>query len=338
LAVSTTRFEKAENIMINGSTTPIIILSGFLGAGKTTWLRQALQDKEFSDSAVLVNEFGAVGIDHMLMGEIANDVVLLQSGCVCCQIRGELRDAVLRLLSQRTAGDVPWFSRIVIETTGLADPGQIFSTLLKDPVLRNQVNLSGVLTVVDAKHALADHSRQPEWSAQVAAASHILVSKSDLVVENSLTAVMKELSRCNPAATISLADLIPQLDGSSMNFWPAAVESGSAALRHTQTEALALQVDHPVDWYRFVAWLSALIHAHGDKLLRVKCLLNTREHGVVLLDGVQHTLHQPQHLEDWKYEESSSRLVFISRGLGAGQIEASLQRLVFALKPNRAHR
>ena len=307
---------------------PVIILSGFLGAGKTTWLRSALRDPALADSAILVYEFGDIGIDHLLMGEIAPDVVLLQSGCICCQIRGELRDAVLNLLTQRARSEPPPFSRIIVETTGLADPGQIFSTFLMDPVLRHQMRLASVITIVDVKHGLQHHARQPEWGAQIAAANHILLSKTDLVDDETLRATKISLARMNPTARLALADRIPDLSPDGPQIWPYSDSAGALSL-HGRTEAITLHVDQPMDWYRFVIWLSALIHAHGDKLLRVKCLLNTADHGVVLLDGVQHTLHPPQHLAEWPDEDRASKLVFISRGIASGAIEASLDRYVW---------
>ncbi len=322
--------------MKQDARTPLILLTGFLGSGKTTWLKTALANETYGDTAVLVNEFGEVGIDHLLVDAISPDIVLLDSGCVCCQIRGELKDAVLDLLDRRYSGEIPAFSRIVVETTGLADPGQILSTFLMDPVLRHQIDLSSVVTIVDALNGPDLHANQPEWAAQVSAASLLLLSKTDLMTED-VEALDASLQALNPVAeidTVAKVALLSDLTRKDLRF-PAmqtpVVPSGSH--HHGSAKTLALHVEERLDWTRFVIWLSALIHNHGDRLLRVKCLLNTEENGVVLLDGVSHTLHPPQHLDDWPDDDPRSRLVFIARGIEPEDIRRSFRAYCLSSDP-----
>ncbi|MCJ7872148.1 GTP-binding protein [Phaeobacter sp. J2-8] len=306
---------------------PITLLTGFLGAGKTTWLSRALRDETADRVAVLVNEFGAVGIDHLLVGTIAPDTVLLNSGCVCCQIRGELKDAILTLIAQARSGEIPQFDRIVIETTGLADPSQILSTLTFDPVLHNQVVLQDVVTVADALNGASLHAKQPEWVAQVAAASTILLSKTDLVPQTRLQDLGLRLALINPAAQLLDARENPtfaDIAGGGSIDPGASWAAGSAHRDGTGAATLGLTFQTSLDWTRFVVWLSALIHRHGANLLRVKCLLKT-DTGFVLIDGVGHTLHHPRHLDSAIASDQSSHLVFIARDLDMARLRASFE-------------
>jgi G3E family GTPase len=156
------------------------VITGFLGSGKTTLLKRLLQGESLGDTALLINEFGDVGIDHLLVEEVAPDTVLLPSGCVCCSIRGELKDALLGLLQRRERGEIPAFKRVILETTGLADPAPILATLNNDVQLRGRFHVGLVITLVDASHAALQERLHPEWLAQVAAADRMLLSKTDL--------------------------------------------------------------------------------------------------------------------------------------------------------------
>ncbi|AHD03381.1 CobW family GTP-binding protein [Leisingera methylohalidivorans] len=313
--------------MTRRTAVPITLLTGFLGAGKTTWLSRALQDDTAGRVAVLVNEFGAVGIDHLLVGTIAPDTVLLDSGCICCQIRGELKDAILNLMTQAQNGEVPQFDRIVIETTGLADPSQILSTLTFDPVLHNQVVLQDVVTVADALNGASLHAKQPEWVAQVAAASTILLSKTDLVPEDRLLGLQLRLGLINPTAQLLDARQCPSFADIASDGVNGPALTRSRAPSHsdgTGAQTLSLSFDVPLDWTGFVVWLSALIHRHGTNLLRVKCLLNSPD-GIVLIDGVGHTLHHPRHLDSAMPSDQNSHLVFIGRNLDMALLRASFE-------------
>ncbi|MEA3124889.1 MAG: hypothetical protein QOD67_1908 [Caballeronia sp.] len=181
---------------------PVTLVTGFLGSGKSTLLADLLRGDAAKDTAVLINEFGEVGLDHLLVGEVNARTVLLDNGCVCCSIRGELKEALATLFSQRARGDLPPFSRVVLETTGLATPAPIMATLLADPVIRSHYALNATVTVVDALNAAQQRARHPEWLAQVSAADRLVISKSDLADPASVAALARMLAELNPAAEV----------------------------------------------------------------------------------------------------------------------------------------
>src|ERR1700751_181734 len=181
---------------------PLNVVTGFLGSGKTTLLRKLLAADLGNETALLINEFGEIGIDHLLVGEIAPDMVLLKSGCVCCSIRGELKDAVVQLFSKREKGQIPRFRRVLLETTGLADPAPIFATVLADPMLRHHFGLGVIIAVVDAFNAGLHEELHPEWMAQVTSADRLVLTKTDLVSEQANRALQKHLRVINPTAVI----------------------------------------------------------------------------------------------------------------------------------------
>src|ERR1700681_320210 len=185
--------------------TPVTVnlLTGFLGAGKTSLLKRLLRQPDLADTAVLINEFGEVGIDHLLIAEVVDEeIVLLQSGCVCCTIRGALREALLRLYGRRQRGEVPPFTRLVIETTGLADPAPIVATFAADPMLRHHFRLGNIVTVVDAEDGAAHLDDYEEARHQAAVADRLVVSKIDIAAPEKATRLARLLARINPAAEI----------------------------------------------------------------------------------------------------------------------------------------
>ena len=328
-----------------GASLPISVLTGFLGSGKTTVLRELLAREAFGQSAVLVNEFGEVGIDHLLVDAISPDVVLLDSGCVCCQIRGELKEAVLNLLSQRASGSIPPFSRIVIETTGLAEPGPVVSTLAMDPVLSRQCEIGVIVTVVDAVAAASTQQRRREWLEQVAVADTLMLSKTDLVESDAAEHLITHLQALNPAA--SVIDWRADLDALDTAFrgrslFPIAggdIRPQRARTQQTRMEdqapsqhgralrSLILPLDRAIDWTSFGIWFSALLHAHGDRILRVKGLVDVGETGPMLLNSVQHSVYPPEHWDAWP-DGARSQLVFIVDAIEPGMLEASFRHHV----------
>ncbi len=182
--------------------TPVNLITGFLGSGKTTLLQVLLRDPALADTAVLINEFGEVGLDHHLLERIDETMVLLQSGCLCCTIRGELSDAIKDLHSKRHRGVIPPFRRLVVESTGLADPFPILSTVHADPVLKHHFRLGNVIATVDAVNGPAQLDRQPESVKQVAVADRIVLTKTDLVEEPAADAVTTRIRALNPAAPL----------------------------------------------------------------------------------------------------------------------------------------
>jgi G3E family GTPase len=321
--------------------TPVNIITGFLGSGKTTLLKGLLSAPDLADTAVLINEFGAVGLDHELVQNVTESVLLLDNGCLCCAIRGDLQGALRDLLSRRQSGEVPYFRRVVIETSGLADPAPIAYTLLAEPVLQHHFRLGGIITTVDAINGGDQLRRFPESVKQVAVADRLLVTKTDLAAPGQLAALHASLRRLNKSAPVLemgdgdiqppalLTDDMYDTAGRrrEIEHWLGAAP-GDDALVHNHADhvhSFALTYDTALDWTAFGIWMTMLLHRHGDDVLRIKGLLNVA--GVptpVLINGVQHIVHPPSHLTAWPGENRQSRIIFVVRDMEQGRIETSL--------------
>ena len=299
--------------------TPVVLLTGFLGSGKTTLLSRLLDHPGMGETAVIVNELGEVAIDHHLLRRVDERTVLLKSGCVCCSLRGDLADELRDLLGRRDRGEIPAFRRVVVETTGMADPAPILYTLLAEPVVKHHFRVERVIATVDAQHGL----REPESVKQAAAADRLVVTKTDLVDG---AGVARSLSALNPAAEVveaSFGDVEPGVlfDGAPRDGLPAEPQSHS---HEGEVRAHSVHLDGELDWGAFGIWLTMLLQSRGDDLLRVKGLLNVGGPGPVLVNGVQHVVHPPEHLEAWPDDDRRSRLVFIGRGIDPEALTASL--------------
>jgi G3E family GTPase len=325
--------------------TPVNVLTGFLGSGKTTLLQRLLSAPQLGRTAVLINEFGEIGLDHLLVQRVDEAVVLLESGCICCTIRGDLNGALRGLLEQSDRGEIPAFDRVVIETTGLADPGPILYTLLNEPVLQHHFRLGNVITTVDAVNAELHLSRNPEGIKQVAAADRLLVTKTDLAAPDQVAAVRQALAQVNPSAQVrdaleepldvdALLDVRPpqRTEHTGGGFAPLLREEASrdtlrALRRHSENvSSFSLVLDQPLDWTAFGVWLSLLLNRHGDDVLRVKGILQVQGSGApVFLNAVQHVVHPPQHLDRWPTDDHRSRIVFITRGIDHARLRRSLE-------------
>ena len=225
---------------------PITVLTGFLGAGKTTLLNRLLKHPQLVDTAVLINEFGEIGLDHLLVEAVSSDVVLLNAGCLCCTVRSDLVKALYSLIMRRVRGEVPFFKRMVIETTGLADPAPILHTLTTDPLLAARYRMDGVVTVVDAVNGEATLDAQQEAMKQAAVADRIVLTKSDLAQEPAIAALCERLRRLNPSVMI-----VPTLNGEVdpallLNLGPFRPEAKAAdVLKWLNEEAFApRQAEH----------------------------------------------------------------------------------------------
>jgi G3E family GTPase len=317
--------------------TPVTLITGFLGSGKTTLLQRLLLDPALSDTAVLINEFGEIGLDHHLLERIDEAMVMLQSGCVCCTIRGELSTAIKDLHSRRERGLLPPFRRLVVESTGLADPFPILSTVQSDPVLRHHFCLGNVITTVDAVNGARQLDAQPESIKQVAVADRLVLTKTDLATSEATDRLTLRLRHINPGTPLWRAaedDLdaaaLLSADGDGVERWQPAGSHGHTPDGHHRhaddIRTLALSLDEPVDWTQFGIWLTMLLHRHGDALLRVKGILNVADAATpVAVHGVQHLVHPPRHLGAWPDGDRRSRLVFIARGLDPAVIERSFR-------------
>ena len=314
---------------------PVALVTGFLGSGKTTLLNRLLRDARLADSAVLVNEFGEVGLDHLLIEPVDAETVLLPSGCVCCTIRAELRDALLDVWERRQRGLLPPFRRVVMETTGLADPAPIAQTLAADARLRHHYVLGRIATVVDGLTGEDTLDAHDEAVAQAAVADMLLLSKVDLAPADTLGRLESRLAVLNPAATLHRLDpddpaaldpVVPELltPPGGHAFANQFAQKGS---RHGPINAVCLTADEPLDWAAFALWFTLLLHRHGQSILRSKGVLHLK--GVptpVVVHGVQHVVHRPTHLAAWPDDgRPSTRLVLIGKGLSEERLARSFR-------------
>ena len=306
---------------------PVTLFTGFLGSGKTTLLSRLLRARELGESAVIVNELGEVAIDHHLLRQVDERTVLLSNGCVCCTLRGDLADELRDLLSRRTRGEIPPFRRVLVETTGLADPAPILNTLLAEPVVQHHFEPTAVVATVDAVNGLGQLERQAETLKQVVVADRLVVTKSDVADAAAVARLEERLRTLNPAADLleaSFGDVDPMALLEPVGHDPRELGPGEGHTHDGDLRTCVLFLDRPVDWTAFGFWLTMLLQSRGQDVLRVKGLLNVGAGGPVVLNGVQHLVHPPKHLEAWPDDDRRSRLVFIGRGIREQELGESL--------------
>ena len=333
---------------------PITILTGFLGSGKTTLLKNLLQQEDMANAAVVINEFGEVGLDHMLVETATEDMIIMDSGCLCCTIRGDLIETLRDLLKKRWNNEVPAFDRLVIETTGLADPAPILHTIITDAVISHRYRLDGVVTCIDAIHGMEQMNSQPEAVKQAAVADKLLITKTDLLEDEAgLAQLEARLKTLNPAAIqlkpemgkIAAKELTglglfnPEKKTSDVSAWLKEEAYGDThehdhshghhhdVNRHGDgIKAFCFTYDTPIKWDNFVEWMESMTAAHGASLLRMKGILNVVEaDGPVVVHGVQHVFHPPAQLENWPDENKQSKLVMITKNINREPIEATFK-------------
>jgi G3E family GTPase len=294
-----------EDLAIPDAPLPVSILTGFLGSGKTTLLRYLLGRPGMAQTAVIVNEFGEIGLDHLLVEKIDDNAVLLNSGCLCCTVRGDLVEAMRRLFKQRVRREIPPFERLVMETTGLADPAPVLQTMMSDPlIVASRFRLDGVVTTVDGLLGDASLERHLESVKQAAVADRIVITKTDLAPPQDVAALRARLRKLNPAASIleavdgriEPAELFdaglynPQTGSLDLERWLKAEAYGHDGHgdhdhahdvnRHGDgIRAFCVTYDKPLEWERFSSWIEMLLTLYGSGLLRIK--------GIVKVEGLQ---------------------------------------------------
>jgi G3E family GTPase len=331
---------------------PVSLITGFLGSGKTTLLNRLLQDPGLANAAVIINEFGEIALDHLLVAQPAESTVVLASGCVCCEMRGDLVDTLRGLSAQRAEGVIPRFDRVLIETTGLADPVPILQTLITDAEIAPLFGLDSIVTLVDAVHGESQLDTYPEAVKQAALADRLLLTKSDIAPPGALAPLGLRLARLNPGAELSAVTrgsvepeklfgaAIDAARGAGVARWlnVERFPGGDAHHAHhdshdhrsaaSNISAFCICRDRPVTASGLVMWLNLLAGLRGANLLRVKGLLNVEGQPVVV-HAVQTLLDEPVTLERWPDADRRSRLVFITRDMDRAGIEKTLAALEF---------
>ncbi len=304
---------------------PVTLVTGFLGSGKTTLINRALRLPELGDAAVIVNELGDAGIDNLLLERLDASTALLESGCVCCTVRDELALTMEDLLRRRDREEIPRFARLVIETTGLADPGPVARLLLTEPQVATRYALASVVTTVDAVNGLATLARHPEAVRQVVLADRLVITKTDLGGD---AAVLEEgLALLNPAAPRAPAaedEIDARLfDGAG---WADPPEYATERHHHHALSTFTLVRDEALTFTQLSRWLVLLGELGGDDLLRVKGLVDVAGRpGPAVVHGVQRLVHVPTVLDAWPSEDRRTRIVCITHDIDRARIEGLLE-------------
>lgn len=323
-------------MIIGDNRFPITIVTGFLGSGKTTLLANVLQHEKYKNTAVIINEYGQVGLDHRLIRRIEEKTRLLSGGCICCNMRDDLINELKDILNEKERG-VNEMDRVVIETTGLADPAPILFSILMDPLLTNRFYVDGVVCCLDAANGELHLKNNPETVKQIVTADRIIVTKTDLVEHERLHEIHHRLHHLNPAAKVygtAHGIIDPEVvfdegrdpDSNRLEQLTQIQEKYKEnKIEHdTEVRSMSIKFYEALDWTAFGLWMSMLLYTHGEKMLRIKGMVDVGEKGPIVINGVQHIIHPPHHLEDWNGEEKNSQIVFIMKGLEPHSIMESL--------------
>lgn len=332
------------------SRCPVSVITGFLGSGKTTLLNHILLHPAMSRAAVIINEFGEIGLDHLLVTTPSENMVLLNSGCLCCTVRGDLVNTLRDLYIKRRDGVIAAFDRVLVETTGLADPVPIMQTLITDVEIAPVFRLASVIALVDAVNGQSQLDHNPESVKQATVADCLLITKTDLAAKEDISPLRQRLARINPGARVlevvrgtidpdhlftagvtSPREQAPEVERwlSEEAFTHAADGDGHAGHAHinggrhdAHIHSFSVYRDQPVARAGLVAWLHLMTSLRGPDLLRVKGLLNVDGQPVVV-NAVQTLIHEPITLDAWPSSDRRSRFVFITRGMDRAAIEAT---------------
>lgn len=315
---------------------PITVVTGFLGSGKTTLLSNVLKDERFANTAVIINEYGQAGLDHRLIRRIEEKTRLLGGGCICCNMREDLVNELKSILNEAERGEIK-LDRVVIETTGLADPAPILFSILMDPLLTNRYYVDGVVCCLDAANGELHLRNNSESVKQIVSADTVIITKTDIADRQMVEKMRQRLWQLNPAAVI--------MEAAKGRVDPEAVLAGGrgqissrmARLKQVKgsypkgagehdrgVRSMSIKFYEPLDWTAFGLWMSMLLYAHGEKMMRIKGMVDVGDEGPIVINGVQHIIHPPSHLAGWNGEERNSQIVFIMKDLEPRQLMDSL--------------
>jgi G3E family GTPase len=338
------------------SKIPVTIITGFLGAGKTTLVSKLIKHPDMNRVAVVINELGEIGIDNDLVSMSSENISLLSNGCICCSVRTDMQETMRELFAKRMVGEIPEFDRIIIETTGLADPAPILQTLLSDALFEAQFRLDGLVTLVDGFNGLMQIEQQMETCKQIAVADLILITKSDLLESSGKQALELAIRSLNPQAPMlfvingeiepkrlmNLGLASSRSAEKTLGFLGSLLKSnnestdsylGDFAKRHNQgIKTVSLRFQDPFSWEAASAALELLTNLRGSDMLRVKGIMNIDGKPVVI-QGVQHIFHPPVTLDEWPTDDHDTRIVFITKNIEAELIK-SLFNAVGAITQN----
>jgi len=322
---------------------PVSIITGFLGSGKTTLINRLVKRPEMNRVAVIVNELGEIGVDNDLVETSSEQMMLLNSGCLCCTLRTDLQETLRELFVKRRNGEIIDFERVIVETTGIADPAPVMQTLMTDSLLLDQFRLDCVITLVDAFNSPSQLDSFSEPVKQVALADRVVVTKTDLAPAAQVEALERRLREINPRARFTRA-LNGEVDPAflvdvgltntksrleEVERWlggdekEAHGEDGHGHHHHDEAiTTFTLRFDKPFGWQAFTQTIEVLTALRGPDLLRVKGLVNVEgKNGPMVVQGVQHLFHPPIELAAWPGPDHSTRLVFITKGIPRQTVE-----------------
>jgi G3E family GTPase len=333
------------------SGVPVALITGFLGSGKTTLLRNLLSQPGMANSALIINEFGEVGLDHLLVESSFDNILMLDNGCVCCSIRGDLVDTIGDLFAKEATGEIPAFSRILIETTGLADPGPIVRDLTEAMSLRGRCSLRRVVVTIDGVLGPVQLRDTPEVSAQIAQADLCLITKADIAGRNEVNVLLADLRSIGPDLDIrttshghiDAAILFAEDDTSNApraasshhrdhaRFHDEGIHHSSAHHHHSGVESWSLRLDRPLSWTRLRNWMEMVYSLRAPQILRMKGVFWLAESDKpVVMHGVAGLVSTPTTLDSWPGGVRESQIVFITKGLGVAHLKASFASDVLA--------
>ena len=326
----------------------ITVLTGFLGSGKTTILSSLIKQKQMANAAIIINEFGEVGLDHDLIETTDENVIELQNGCICCTIQGDLKTTLLNLLKKMEKGDISPFNHVIIETTGLADPVPIIHTLMTSLDLQRIYSIDGVITVVDAINGDSTYNAHEEAVKQTAFADRIILSKTDIADKEKVNSLTKRIKAINPKVTIiesdknslpvlkvlGLNDYNPQNKDWNVREWLEIEKNKSSSHSHNHhhehdvnrhgedIKTFAMVTSQPVSMTSVNFFLELLMSQMGENILRIKGILDIKgQSRPAVIHGVQHVFHPLEWLEKWPSNDKQSRLVFITKNINKDTID-----------------